>query len=122
MGGRNGRRDRECGAGAGRAQRHEKGEQQVDGQARRQGEAKQGDQGQQQAGDEDGPLGPALINPAAAQAHGGHAGEAAAQIEGGDLLAGEGEVELEIVRKMRDQQEVAKHLQAEDDEGALAER
>ena len=122
MGGRNGRRDREGSAGAGRAQGHEEGKQQVDGQADRQGEAEQGDQGQQQAGEQDGALGAALVYPAAAQAHGGHAGEAAAQIEGGDLLARETEVELEVVRKVRDQQEVAEHLQTEDAQGPLTER
>ncbi|CAJ1827392.1 hypothetical protein KLNKPBOH_01734 [Aeromonas veronii] len=64
----------------------------------------------------------ALISPAATQSHGGHAGEAAAQIECGDLLAGESQVELEVLGKMRDQQEVTEYLQAEDEQGALAER
>ena len=122
MGSRNGRGDREGGAGAGRAQGHEEGKQQVDGQADRHGEAEQGDQRQQQAGEQYGALGAALVYPAAAQAHGSHAGEAAAQIEGGDLLPRETEVELEVVRKVRDQQEVAEHLQAEDAQGPLTER
>ena len=113
MGRRNARGDRRGAAGAQCAECHEQAEHQQQRQWNQQGEAEQRDQCQQAAAAQDQPAGVAAIDPAAAQTHGGQAGQPTAQVEHADVFAGEAEIELEECGKVRHQQEVAEHLQCD---------